>query len=725
MNISENQNVINDIVPFLHNALGWNKDNIYYEVKCSSGYMDILYKYRNKNIALVEAKRPNSGKGHSIEQAIKYARSSNTPIAIATDYRSYWHTHHTKKNCPLLNYEGKEIGWHDRSLLYHGNLLYLARHATLQKKIKSDTALNKIFKALNDKGKDAGLTSGIERVSEIGKIIFIKMLVDNNVQLENADWEDINNASVDRKIQKINSIIEYIRSEGIQIKDIIIDTSKSNTVNEIIHILNEINMHNTYYDMNSTLFQKFLSERARGGGTSDLGQYFTPKNVIELLYYLSNYTDGNTIYDPYCGTGGVLNEFFIRHATTPRTKKDFGKKYLYGSEITNELSNLAQMNMVLVGDGHSNISNIDSLLKTNPFVEHDRKFDRVITNIPFDPTTPSEDIPEDYFKLSNNTTDLSNFVEHCINRCKVNGRIVLIVGKGFLTEKKSSEFRRKLLTTYDLEAVYMLYGGVFLPYTPVYSCVLVINKNKPTDYIDFYSINNKDDISTVNNYHSDPSRYDRGFYKIPQQKIIENLDCDFRGKLYLQNSKENGECTLRDIVDVPKKEVISNGAHTHILRKLTTPNCIEDGIYLIDTQSTKQVGDGVGSFNIKLHKDAIVISRIPNKRVADGRYIGSAYVGDDYGNLVTGEYHQIIPKNKEHTYFILHYIRNKRFQEIVELASGTGGQQRIELDIILDEPIPIPNEQNISRANAEINRLQKLLDEKTASMIKSLILKTK
>ena len=212
---------------------------------------------------------------------------------------------------------------------------------------------------------------------------------------------------------------------------------------KIINILNEVNFNQRHYDITGSLFEKFLSERARGGTTNDLGQYFTPKNIISLLYTLSGYEKNMTVYDPYCGTGGILVEFFLENTNSlsAEDKNNFGKKYLYGSEITPAVSMLAKMNMILVGDGHSNIEEVDSLSSENKYVHENTQFDIVATNIPFAPITP-QDAPQEYLKMSSTSSSLSHFIEHCINRCKVGGRIVLIAPKGFLTEKQSSEFKR-------------------------------------------------------------------------------------------------------------------------------------------------------------------------------------------------------------------------------------------------------------------------------------------
>ena len=106
-----------------------------------------------------------------------------------------------------------------------------------------------------------------------------------------------------------------------------------------------------------------------------------------------------------------------------------------------------------------------------------------------------------------------------------------------------------------------------------------------------------------------------------------------------------------------------------------------------------------------------MISRISNKRVKSGRYLGSAIVSkDNAGHLITGEYHQLKPNNKKDIYLLLYFLRTKEFMQITELASGTAGQQRIQEDILLTYPITVAID-NRTRKKAEevISKLEKTI----------------
>lgn len=713
--ISENENLIKNIVPKLC-EIGWAQDRMIFEHQCSAGRIDLLYKdERARPLAVLEVKAPGRGRGKALDQqAVPYAKSVRAPIAIAWDGSTFLDTFHIKTEEPLKGFDGNPIK--DYQLLSESNLRYFrqGKNNSLKSKIKTLPEMERVFRKLNGLGKSIGLAVGVERVVEIGKIMFVKMLCDNEVILESDDWTYIKGKA--NIVRAINERLGEIRAQGFEITKLEINQAKRDLVRKIVELLDDVSFNHQHYDIAGSLFQEFLSERARGGRTNDLGQYFTPKKVIKLVYALSQFKDGDEVYDPYCGTGGILIEFFLANSRGLGVddKKRFGEKRLYGSEITLPVAMLAKMNLIIAGDGHSNIESGDSLSKGNKYNKDKKRFDIVATNIPFVPETPS-DVESDYFPLSRTSSCISNFIEHCVNRCKRDGRIVLIAPKGFLTEQASAEFRKNLLKKHRLEAVYFLYDGIFNPYTPSHSCLLVVSKKRPAEYIDFFSVKEDSDISTAMQYHRSHSKYDKGFYRISVQDILSDPNCDLRGKKY---QARKGELKLADLADYVDRV---KSASFEGKKKMTTPNSIQEGIKMIGTKANKQVDDGAGSFLYEIQKGAIVIARITNKRVDGGRYLGSALAGDDYGNLITGEYHQIIPKNPKDTYFILHWIRNKRFQEeIVELAKGTVGQQRIDADILMNESFPKPtdelralaknNLEGIEKCRAAIEKSQQKID---------------
>ncbi|MCP4653739.1 MAG: N-6 DNA methylase, partial [Candidatus Omnitrophica bacterium] len=106
------------------------------------------------------------------------------------------------------------------------------------------------------------------------------------------------------------------------------------------------------------------------------------------------------------------------------------EKTIFGSEITTN-SRLAKMNMILHGDGHSGVKQLDSL--ENPV---DNKYDIVITNMPF-----AQKIKEShlyYNGIAKNSGDGVCFV-HCFKAAKKGGSMAFVVPEGVLFSKNLSD----------------------------------------------------------------------------------------------------------------------------------------------------------------------------------------------------------------------------------------------------------------------------------------------
>lgn len=251
---------------------------------------------------------------------------------------------------------------------------------------------------------------------------------------------------------------------------------------------------------------------------------------------------GEKIYDPFCGTGGFLIESF-RHiynnmARTEANLKTLREKTVYGHEITNT-ARITKMNMILAGDGHSNIEMKDSL--ANPIdgtstytdengVVHHNGFDIVLANMPYSQKTKHGNL----YDLPSTNGD-SICVQHCmkaINSTSENGRMALVVPEGFLFRKDLTKTREYLLENCQLQSIISLPQGVFLPYTGVKTDIIyatkVNQKIKASERRkDFWYFDVKSDGYTLDNHRrkldtpSDLSKYEE--YRKFDKDQIENM----------------------------------------------------------------------------------------------------------------------------------------------------------------------------------------------------------
>lgn len=194
----------------------------------------------------------------------------------------------------------------------------------------------------------------------------------------------------------------------------------------------------------------------------DLGQYFTPYEVIDLIVRIINPKFGDVVKDPACGTAdflvGAKRIAFERHGA------DISPQ-LYGVDTAELAVNLSVFNMILNGDGRSNITQGDSLKEISA---NEEKFTVALCNPPFGSriVEKRKDVllkyelgstkagPGKATPLKSQETGLL-FVETCVRSVQPNGRIGIILPNGYLGNRspKFLEFRRWLLRNARVAAV--------------------------------------------------------------------------------------------------------------------------------------------------------------------------------------------------------------------------------------------------------------------------------
>ncbi len=392
--------------------------------------------------------------------------------------------------------------------------------------------LIKSFKNLNDILRGEGLRAGIERFSEFANILFLKLMSENG---KKSWWNSIKQQNDDDIIGYINGyVINQIQGEygGDVFTPLLIKNPK--TIRNIINKLDPLVLSKIDFDLKGEAFEYFLEQTT--STENDLGEYFTPRHIVKSIVNIVDPKFGETVYDPFCGTGGFLTESFkyIKDYTVIKNKEqEYTLKHstIYGREITQN-ARIAKMNMVLQGDGHSGVEQIDTLAnpnlieseiilekeskeyneKSKEFLEKYksdnftintteneknikyevvRKFDIVITNMPFSQKTDNGNLY--YNGLAKKNGD-AICVLHCLQALKQGGRMALVVPEGFLFRKDIAKVREFLLSKCKLQSVISLPQGTFLPYTGVKTDILYFtnaheqNNQKSYWYFDIKNI---------------------------------------------------------------------------------------------------------------------------------------------------------------------------------------------------------------------------------------------
>ncbi|MBN9482783.1 MAG: hypothetical protein BGO70_07905 [Bacteroidetes bacterium 43-93] len=449
-------------------------------------------------LAVIEAKKPGQNIQEALNQGLEYASKINAPLVFATD-GVFTKAIHAKVNKPLI-LNGEDIDELIRETLA---LQYLTTNEvnTLDKRvIKSRGELISIFETVNDLLREEGLQQGLERFTEFSNILFLKVLS----EVEDGKEEIGLKSKIDRvyrwdyfKEKKGQELLSYVSDtvlkwfsheykdetifQGLKIKH-------PDNLREIITLLDGLQLTDINADIKGDAFEYFIRSYS-ASNPSDLGEIFTPRHVVKTLVKLVNPQIGEKVYDPFCGTGGMLIVAF-KHIMDTMAQTDFNIKVLkeqtlYGSELTRTAS-IAKMNMILAGDGHNNIVKQDSL--ANPV---DKEYDVVITNYPFAQKTRYGD---KYVIPSRNGDIICP--QHCFRSLKDGGRVAMIAPDGFLTNKNSHSYeavRKYLVENATLKSVISLPRGSFEPYNRAKASILYftdVRKSKTKGHFWHFTVKN-------------------------------------------------------------------------------------------------------------------------------------------------------------------------------------------------------------------------------------------
>lgn len=269
---------------------------------------------------------------------------------------------------------------------------------------------------------------------EISKILFIKIMYERNPKQEAIfsfkQFERLKeawNMSFGKSVNissYMQRLFEDVKAEFLT--DNIFDPNETIKLRErsfeqIVKELEIYNLTSTSADVKGIAFEKFLGRTFRG----ELGQFFTPRVIVDFIVDLLEPKENELICDPCAGSGGFLiktfesikktmDDYYIELKKAKQKEifgenlenidnKDFNEQYeefltkvnaeqeekirklshesIFGTDANPRMARVSKMNMIMHGDGHNGIHHNDGLLNVNG-IFHNR-FDVIVTNPPF------------------------------------------------------------------------------------------------------------------------------------------------------------------------------------------------------------------------------------------------------------------------------------------------------------------------------------------------------
>lgn len=300
--------------------------------------------------------------------------------------------------------------------------------------------------------------------------------------------------------------------------DFTIDNKLGNTVDErnekLVKLLNAIGELNfgDYEDNNIDLFgdaYEFLMTMYASSAGKSGGEFFTPQEVGELLarIVIMDKTSVNKVYDPACGSGGLLLKF------AKILGKENVREGFFGQEINLTTYNLARINMFLHNINYNNFSIERGDTLIHPVHWNDEPFDAIVSNPPYSIKWAGKSNPllinDERFAPAGvlapeSKADLA-FTMHMLSWLSPKGTAAIVEFPGVLYRGGAEQkIRQYMIDNNFVDTVIQLPSDLFFG-TSIATCILVLKKNKSDNNIlfvdasnEFIRNTNKNKLSTEN-----------------------------------------------------------------------------------------------------------------------------------------------------------------------------------------------------------------------------------
>ena len=509
---SETETVIKKIVPYLvRRGYDVEKDLTFEypttgSARANLGFVDILVRHGGKIAFLIEAKRiAKSLSDKDRAQAVAYGKDCKAPFVVLTNGNQFE---------SLNSSIGKRIRWNAKlsdkipsKAELPAALTALRKDSSLQEvPLAGDASLpfrpglplkqlNALFARCHNTIRKIEKNED-DAFADFAKLLFLKLLE------EKADSE----GSALPYSYRFHELAEKREAEADQVKTAVLsmlETVKSKTayadvIQEDLHLKNaktfrkmvielaEVSFRDSRTDSKGAAFEYFVRATLKG---KKLGQYFTPRPLIELMHAIVGqekvvstlaYNGQMRVVDPACGTGGFL--VYLMLAALEQASHLFAKgkinasrrdelvhkikqQVFYGGDAHEGVASSAKMNMIIAGDGHSNIQCEDTLAIASTIWSIKKPdIDLIITNPPFG-TSETESMVEgdlEQFPVKGAKGQIL-FLQKMVQAVKPGGEICTVIDEGLLNTEQAAELRGYIMENMIIRGIVRLPDVTFKP----------------------------------------------------------------------------------------------------------------------------------------------------------------------------------------------------------------------------------------------------------------------
>ena len=341
--------------------------------------------------------------------------------------------------------------------------------------------------------------------------------------------------------KRISNIFENVKKRHAQIFDSSDEIKLTpRTLTYIVAELQKYALLSTNIDIKGKAYEELVGSNLRG----DRGEFFTPRNVMQMAVEMINPQDGEKVLDSSCGTGGFIvtamnvvikrliaqleKQYGDKAGWSSDVQKAFNEKIsevasenFFGFDINPDLVKATKMNMVMNNDGSGNILHLNTLLPPQEWREETKEhlakvlniktteiknyktisfFDVIVTNPPFGAKIPIKDpqILEQYdlghiwsksedgywqktAKLQASVPPEQLFIERVIQLLKAGGRTAIVLPDSILGAPGLEYIRYWLIKYTKIIASIDLHQDTFQPRNGTQCSILILQKKSKSE----------------------------------------------------------------------------------------------------------------------------------------------------------------------------------------------------------------------------------------------------
>jgi len=378
--------------------------------------------------------------------------------------------------------------------------------------------------------------------------------------------------SIARENPKLQGVVDIVDFNATTAGQRVISDEK---LKDLINVLgrHRLGLKDVDPDLLGRAYEYLLRKFAEGSGQS-AGEFYTPGEVAIVMAHILDPQPGNEIYDPCCGSGGLLIKANLRFKDLHKGKTSLEPVKFYGQEILHSTFAMAKMN-AFIHDMETKITLGDTMNRPS-FTNSDgslRKFNLVTANPMWNQDFTQSVYENDTFNRFNHGYPPNNsadwgWIQHMFASLRESGKMAVVLdtgavsrGSGNAGRNRERDIRKEFVEDDLVEAVLLMPENLFYN-TTAPGIILVINRSKPEDRKGKVQLINASKLfkkGRPKNYLPDESieqiadiylnwKEEEGISKIIEKEEIIKNDYNLSPSRYVAQNGEDETLPLEDAI---------------------------------------------------------------------------------------------------------------------------------------------------------------------------------